>query len=648
MKPSFLTYLAVSLLALGSSLAQETDTYMLVSVLQSSKAAQDKADACRQLKRVGTVAAVPALAALLGEEQLCQSACDALQTMPYPAAGQALRRALQSVPPANLTPVIHAIGERRDEAAVPELTGFLSAKEPLTAQAACRALGEIGGPGVVESLQRNLKTAHEPIRAAMVDALLHCASQLNATGGPKAASRIFASLDRPDESETVRAAAYAGRIRSAGERSLTLLVAGITSDDPAHQIAALKLAQDEADPKTTAAFTNLLTRSKPALQAALIALLQQRGDSAAVPAIQTLARNPDHYVRETALTALGILGDARLIPFLLDAATSGDESQQKIAQQALIELRHGPVAESLVAQLTTAPASAQPILAAALAGRAEKSAVPRLLELARSEHEVTRKAAFRALSPLVDGSHLARLIQLLQQMPTEAGQSEVRDLVEALVNRADPHKQFDVGPLRSALEGSTGATRLMLFRVGALFADKNLRPIWVKALQYPDLAFRNHVARALCTTRDAGLCGELLDLAGHADDANLRALALEGYVRLAVDENLAASAEQRAALLQIAFNAASRPEDKRLVLSASAGIPHRDALALADRALGETELRAEAELAVAKIAKGLLDSDAAPALAALQRLIESSPSEATKATAQAALKEYRTKHPAPQ
>ena len=68
-------------------------TRKLIEVLQSNAALYDKARACQQLGEFGTREAVPALAALLGDEHLCAYARSGLEEIPDPSAAEALRNA---------------------------------------------------------------------------------------------------------------------------------------------------------------------------------------------------------------------------------------------------------------------------------------------------------------------------------------------------------------------------------------------------------------------------------------------------------------------------------------------------------------------------------------------------------------------------
>ena len=64
-----------------------------LAVINSAASVGEKANACRELKLAGTEKAVPALAALLTDADLSHPARFALESMPCPVAGAALRDA---------------------------------------------------------------------------------------------------------------------------------------------------------------------------------------------------------------------------------------------------------------------------------------------------------------------------------------------------------------------------------------------------------------------------------------------------------------------------------------------------------------------------------------------------------------------------
>ncbi len=626
-----------------ADVAEET---RLTALLQSDATPAAKEDACRRLKQVGTAQAVPALAALLGDTHLYQAACDALETLPYVEAGEALRASLKITTGNPKAGAIHALGERRNPSALPDLANLLNDADPLVASSSANALRRIGGPEAIRRLRLAEMQASDPVRSAIVDALLQCAVQWVKDGRGADAASIFEQFDSPKEKDHVRTAAYAGRIQSAGDRWLTLVTAGLESNDPSHQTAALHMARSIPDPDATTTYTRLLANTPPAMQVALLGLLQERGDVRAVPAIVSAAQSADLSVRVAAVAALGALGDSTAIPLLTTAATSHEESEQKAGRQALIELRRGNVAAALVAQLVSTNPEVQVELIRALAARSEKSAAPNLFLLARSDTATTRKAALQALSRLADGSHLASLVELVNVANDETARADVRSVFESIVERTERTRRFDVTPIVNGLADANAGTRIALLQVSALFADARLRAAFRAGLKDPDAAVREATARALCNSRDAELMPDLLELARNSGEVSLHALALEGYVRLTSDESSGFSAQKRAELLKNALELARRPEEKRAVLAALAEVAHPNALELAERNVGE-DVRKEAELARLQIAKALLPSAPAVAEKTLQRLATSARTDSVRTNAQSALKQFKTPPPSP-
>ena len=116
----------------------------LIAVLKSDAPHKEKVDACRFLALVGTKDAVPALAALLGDEKLSHMARYALEPIPDPAADDALRDAAGKLKGPLLVGVIGSIGVRGDAKATGALAKMLEDSNKEVARVAARALGKIG------------------------------------------------------------------------------------------------------------------------------------------------------------------------------------------------------------------------------------------------------------------------------------------------------------------------------------------------------------------------------------------------------------------------------------------------------------------------------------------------------------------------
>lgn len=157
----------------------------------TSRAAREYA--CRALMMIGTTASVPALAALLGDEDDSHMARFALERIGGPEAATALRKALAAVQGDVAIGLISSLAARGDAASVPVLTGLLDG-EPRVAAAAAEALGAIHTPDALAALSAADPFAAEPLGRAVVDARLECAESLLAAGRTREAQAAYQAL----------------------------------------------------------------------------------------------------------------------------------------------------------------------------------------------------------------------------------------------------------------------------------------------------------------------------------------------------------------------------------------------------------------------------------------------------------------------
>jgi HEAT repeat protein len=159
----------------------------LTAVLKTEAPQAAKNAVCRALMVVGTAAAVPALAPLLGDEKLSHMARFALERIQEPEAGQALRDALPKVSAKLKVGVIASLGVRGVATSIAPLQALLDDADAGVAAAAARALGDIALPDAAKALVMAKATAGN--KAALADASLICAEHLLAAGN-KAAAKV--------------------------------------------------------------------------------------------------------------------------------------------------------------------------------------------------------------------------------------------------------------------------------------------------------------------------------------------------------------------------------------------------------------------------------------------------------------------------
>jgi HEAT repeat protein len=181
----------------------------LIATLQSDASRDAKDYVCRKLAILGTVAAAPALEAMLVDADHSHMARFALERMPAPEAAQALRDAAAKASNELKVGIIGSLGSRRDAAAIPVLKGMLTGCDPSVARAAALALGAISGVEAAAVLQAaaTLEVGEKPV---IIDALLACAEALLACQKQTEALAIYRSLAADNQTRLVRLAATRG------------------------------------------------------------------------------------------------------------------------------------------------------------------------------------------------------------------------------------------------------------------------------------------------------------------------------------------------------------------------------------------------------------------------------------------------------
>jgi len=176
---------------------EDADEPTLIGIIQGDGPYVDKLKACRGLRIRGTAAAVPALAAMLPNPELSHIARYALEPMPCPQAGKALRDAVAKTAGKSKAGIAASLGVRRDPDAVPVLTPLLNDADAEVAQAAAAALGRIAMPAAVNALFKCADNRPEEMRPAAGEALLATAARI-AESDPAAAIDLYEKLQAPN------------------------------------------------------------------------------------------------------------------------------------------------------------------------------------------------------------------------------------------------------------------------------------------------------------------------------------------------------------------------------------------------------------------------------------------------------------------
>jgi HEAT repeat protein len=379
----------------------------LLAVLQSPASQKEKADACRELAVVGTKDAVPALVALLADEQLAHMARYALETLPDPSIDTALRQTLPRLRGRPLVGVIGTLGVRHDVRAVEPLAELLANEDAEVAQGAARALGTIATPEAGKLLQRAFAKVTPQNQLAFCEALFRCAESWLAKGQRKEAIALYTTLRRQTAlPHQVRAGALRGEILARGVGDLALLREGVASKDYILFAAAVRAGLELPGAPVTAALTAALPALPVDNRVVVIKALGQRHDAAAVPALTTCAQGGDKAPRLAALQALAAIGGPKVVPVLLGVSGDPDRELAQVAKESLASLPGNEVDQAVVAKLASQNAAERLVGLELIGRRRLSSALPQVFTAAGDADTQVRAGALKRLGELAGTAEL--------------------------------------------------------------------------------------------------------------------------------------------------------------------------------------------------------------------------------------------------
>jgi len=602
MKTNFLNplLLVVAVLGLAFSNVRADQEQDLIAILKSNTGAPEKCDACQKLRLVGTVQAVPALAALLNKERTAHAARYALEGLPFPEAVAALREALPNASGAIKAGLIDSLGWRRDTASLSLLSRSLLDTDPVIASAAASALGRIGGKEAVTALTAAREKVSFDTRLAVLDALSRCADQFLAGGDAKGAAALYRSLISTNVPDHIRIAAWRGLAMADASGRKEQVARALAGQESPFHVAALMVLRELSDSSLVEACQRQWSELPADAQMALLdARLKLGGDE--LPSVRAATESPHLALRVAAWQAMADLGAPSTVPALARAAARGEPAERTAARETLARL-HGPgVREALLERLSTAEPEEKVELLRALGDRGDVEAANILLQNATAQPAAVRLAALGALRKLAAPDTAAPLLALAARSSSEAESTPVLEALSA-VCQAGPDKQQTAHVVLDAMKGFSTAERRLVLPVLAELATPAALEAAQAATREPDPELVRQAVRVLSQWPNAAPVPTLLELARTATDPALQVVALRGGIALM---GLERDFARRLALLRQAMAVAKRPEEKKQALGQLGQVPTPEALQATMVCLADPGLANEAGLAALMIAEKL-------------------------------------------
>jgi HEAT repeat protein len=585
----------------------------LIATLQSDATQKEKADACRELARVGGREAVAPLAALLPDERLGHMARYALERIPDPAVDNAFRSALDRLTGKALVGVIGSVGVRRDAKAVKPLARLLSNPDPETAQAAARALGSIGTPEAGRVLLAAWPPASPANRASFAEGLFRCAETLLAQGRRKDAIRLYDLLRKETESAAVRAAAWRGAMTARKtDDAVPLLREALRSNDRVVFNAGLRVLLETPAKAAADAALGEMPRLSAMDKAQVVQILAQLRDPRVMPALVALATNAEKPAVLAALRAFPEIGDPSPVPTLVSLVDHSDRELREAALESLAAMP-GPEADQAILAMLNHPDPARKLTGLDLAARRRLTpAVNQINQLARHHDAQVRLAAVRRLGEMGGSAEIPPVLDWLCTA-RETAELEAAEQALAALCAKEPNPEAAAALVAARLAQATTPQKAVLLRVlSAVGGSAALNAIRA-AVKDPAPEIRAAAVRALGSWRSPEVAPDLLELAQSAGDPTLKSLALRSYLTLAGDTEV--PARDRLDMCQQAAKLVEKDDEKRLLLGVLSGMNSPAAVGLIEPFLDQPAIQEEACTAIVGLAEKLLQGKQAAKVA---------------------------------
>jgi len=607
----------------------------LIAVLKGDAPSAAKQYVCRKLAIVGTAASVDALAPLLTDAKLSHMGRYALERMPCPAAGAAIRNAIGKVSGKLKVGMINSVGMRQDAQAVALLTPLLKDSDAQAAAAAAAALGKIGDPAAGGALASFLASAPKPLKNAAIDAMLDFAGRIGAKGEKAAAAKIYQGLYADGQPTRVRRAALRGLAMVQPTETVPLILKALSATDAGFRGLAVNMIAEMPGAEATRKFAAELPKLPAAGKVAMLDALAARKDPAACPAVVAAAKSGDAAVKAAAIQALGAVGGAAQVPMLAQAAAGKDDAAAA-ARSSLARLRGKDVNAAILSAGQSADAKTKVALINALAARSATDTADKVLAHVKESNADVSAAAVAALAVLGSEKQLPALVAHLK------GGGDARAMDKTLSAIATRVKEKAADCLIGGLGGaSADAQVVLLTALSRAGGDRALKTIIAKTSD-GDAKVQEAAVRALAEWRDKAALAPMTALAEKTDNKVFKILALRGMVRLAAERGTP-TAEKWAALSKAMAIAESVNDtgSKKLVLGALRDVQTLDAFKLVAKYVDVKGLTEEAGSAAVNIGNRVWNKDKALAKETIAKVVANVRNRRTKRDADNLLKKIK-------
>ncbi|HEY3322181.1 MAG TPA: HEAT repeat domain-containing protein [Planctomycetota bacterium] len=575
----------------------------LIAAIKSADATPDaKRYLLRLLGIVASPKAVPALAECLKDQNTCHAARIALEPLPFPEAGAALRDALGQTKGNLLIGIVSSVGARRDAAAVSALKKLAEDADATVASASIFALGEVGTEEAAQVLNDLSGKVPPVLQRAVLRAQITCANELAKAGKGDKAATIYQALMDAKNPKAQRIAALKGVLGAMDrEKAAKFIAEQLQGEDEGMRTATLAAYCASTDKALRDALAEKLPELKPAAQLALLGVLSEMPEVAARKGVlKVLQDSKDAQIRAAALDCLAVHGTGEDAGMLVKMAAASDD-EGKIAKKVIERMRGAGVNEALTKMFEGADQASRAVILGAFAARRAESALPMLVKLMNGTDAATALEATKAIETLGTAAEVAPLAGVIASTSDENLRKAAESAAAAICTRVTDKEPCSKALVPALEQAKSTAGKMAILRLLPRVRSEAALGAIRLATQAKEAEVSEAAIRALTEWPELNAAPHLLELAKTTQNQTHAVLALRGCIRLAglKDKPL----PDRVSIYKGVLEAAKRADEKKQVIAGLGEVPAMEALELLQKCAADKELGDDAIRAMARVAK---------------------------------------------
>jgi len=612
----------------------ETEREVLAKVLGSTVLSTNMPATLRhwfvlQLERMGKGESVSVLTKLMSDPDTAMQdyARRALQKNPASSATEALIKALEGAKDTKQTVgLLHALGDRGDQAAVRVVARKLKSESADVADAAVIALANLGGQAAGRVLTDALSNPGTADAMKIAQGLVTVAQDMQAQNDYAGASTIFSDLHKVasksdgKNSHAIRLAVMNGLVVCDPPKGARLVAQAIKDKDPKVRAGAVLAARLAPDKTTLRLLSQQLIDLDEVSQVQVLGLIADRGDLSSIPFVSPLLGQASSPVQVAAVKALTKTGNAASATAVLGATVSSDRAVQKAARQG-IALMVGPnVEDVIVAQAEAGEITLRSEAISAMGSRTMTASVPQLLAFAAEHNTQVARAACKALGSVASEGDIKALATLVVAATDNGVRNDAVTTLKAVLTTAELQEDGAKVVIDQMSSASEQGKLALVKSLNALGGSTHALKYVITATGSDNRALQDAAIRTLSDWPDYVAAKVLVDIAADKDMSMIHhVVAMRGALRL-IQATDTVPADTRVTLCLKALDQTRRVEEKRQAITALGTLPVK---AAADQLLAlikDQSVSNEAALAAVELASRLRSQDRTASRALAQKI----------------------------